>query len=612
MDPDSKFRTLLAVAAADVVLLTCLSSRRGRISRAKHGRFFLWAASALYLPLISYILTYLTNDISTLVHRSCIQDGDSTTELQKTTQELECLSRWAWAVMLTVIVLQSLKSNADMAALAVAAVASPAAGADDIDSQRIRPSMDSLIYSFWVASVVIYTMLVYAHKERHLIDGYMAQLQEMEAVLVPPLIVTGEKNEDVEETLQGYRVKPSALISSRLVTLDKVWTFASPFLFKCLRRRFAGYRLAEAGSTRAFHFVCHGLLGEEDDHGRIFRVIAHELSFASDFYYSPLPVASLVGIHLILLTAVAASLEIWALVSSARSNWTKISMVAHCINRPRWHWKDVIGQSRLLKPSPPKDHLFKQIFFPRRNQHVKVTSDVKAAVLTSLRISERQLSNGIATVQRRCPHLAWACHGGATTNTDAILVWHIATSLFECSLVAAPAPKPITNMAVANSLSCYCAYLVAEAPDLLPDNAASMRLRYRQVKECVETSMRSASSRSGMALYSHLLQSFGHDNSHEVLKRGSRLGRQLVEEVQRRKEENQEKNHEQSSGGEEEAVWELLAEFWSEMILYLAPSDNVKGHVEALQRGGELITLLWALLLHASITTRPAPTVPEP
>uniref|UniRef100_A0A8R7TQ74 Uncharacterized protein n=1 Tax=Triticum urartu TaxID=4572 RepID=A0A8R7TQ74_TRIUA len=77
--------------------------------------------------------------------------------------------------------------------------------------------------------------------------------------------------------------------------------------------------------------------------------------------------------------------------------------------------------------------------------------------------------------------------------------------------------------------------------------------------------------------------------SHEVLKRGSRLGRQLVEEVQRRKEENQEKNHEQSTGGEEEAVWELLAEFWSEMILYLTPSDNVKGHVEALQRGGELI-----------------------
>lgn len=52
-------------------------------------------------------------------------------------------------------------------------------------------------------------------------------------------------------------------------------------------------------------------------------------------------------------------------------------------------------------------------------------------------------------------------------------------------------------------------------------------------------------------------------------------------------------------------VWELLSDFWSEMVLYLAPSDNVKVHIEALQRGGELITLLWALLLHAGITSRP-------
>jgi hypothetical protein len=101
--------------------------------------------------------------------------------------------------------------------------------------------------------------------------------------------------------------------------------------------------------------------------------------------------------------------------------------------------------------------------------------------------------------------------------------------------------------------------------------------------------------------YGYLLDHFGSELSHEVLKKGSRLGRQLVEEAEK-----------QGPEGGEEKVWKLLAEFWSEMLPYLAPSDNVKAHIQVLQRGGELITLLWVLLLHAGITSRPAPHTPEP
>jgi hypothetical protein len=52
------------------------------------------------------------------------------------------------------------------------------------------------------------------------------------------------------------------------------------------------------------------------------------------------------------------------------------------------------------------------------------------------------------------------------------------------------------------------------------------------------------------------------------------------------------------------ATWRVLAGFWSEMILYVAPSENLDGHAEAIARGGEMITLLWALLAHVGIVRR--------
>lgn len=712
----------LVVVTVLVVLLKCLSSRRSRISRDALGRYFLLGASAVYFSLISYIFSYLTTHMSSDLSRPY--------------------------VFMLVVFLQFLKSNADMTALAVAAVASPTAG-DNIDSQKIRPSMLSLVSSLWLMGLVIYYILLAYAKLKHdhpthyhhhtaayldlsifllfalgvarmvlrlvtfqrangsfavgrnaqLIEGYMAQLQEQEdhLVPVPRLILTGEKELDVEESPQGYHVKEDDKLS-RLVTLDKVWTCPrlSPevkdlclsfSLFKCLRRQFAGYRLAEAGSSRAFRFVCDGLLGQEDDHGRIFKVISSELSFASDFYYSPLPVASLgarsAALHFFLsalicmiilmfllllitsvvilarwkhlpgltdnqsyillllvlvVTLVTLSIEIAEMVTNVRSNWTKISMVGHYINRSCWsriicpcllrckspvHWKDEIGQNLLLKPSSlPSGHLFKHIFLPRKNRYkpvIKVSPDVKDAVIKSLKKSGGKLSNGVATVRRRCPNFTWACYDRVSTSTDTILVWYIATFLVEikCSSPAS-ASAPTTNMVVATSLSRYCAHLVADAADLLPDNAAWTKRRYQKVKKCIEE----VCNRSGAtSSRSDLLESFGDVNCNsnynssgiveiglspanqpteeDVVKIGSKLGKQLVEHGS-----SQGQSEEQRTSGKE-AVWEILAEFWSEMILYLAPSGNVKGHIEALRRGGELITLLWALLLHAGITSRP-------
>lgn len=59
---------------------------------------------------------------------------------------------------------------------------------------------------------------------------------------------------------------------------------------------------------------------------------------------------------------------------------------------------------------------------------------------------------------------------------------------------------------------------------------------------------------------------------------------------------------------DEEMGWTVLAGFWSEMILYIAPSDNIDAHRRAIARGGELIRIPWALLTHAGILTRASPS----
>ena len=241
-----------------------------------------------------------------------------------------------------------------------------------------------------------------------------------------------------------------------------------------------------------------------------------------------------------------------------------------------------------------------------RNQDdkIEVPLEVKEAILKSLRGGGGQLSNGTAAIGRHAfapgNDITWACRDGVdvVTTTDAILVWYIATTLFDMKwrrsdsaggTPPSPSTPPVANddskkkIVVACCLSRYCMYLVAEAPELLPDKPDWIKRRYEAVNKRIEEAPKCSGDES--SVYQHLLDTFS-ENSHEVLINGAKLAKQLAEEA-------------------EDEVWELLSDFWSEMLLYLAPSDNVKVHIEALQRGGELITLLWALLLHAGITSRP-------
>lgn len=132
---------------------------------------------------------------------------------------------------------------------------------------------------------------------------------------------------------------------------------------------------------------------------------------------------------------------------------------------------------------------------------------------------------------------------------------------------------------------------------LLPDNDEWCRSLYRAVKkDCTRVlDARAASAPTDEATsntrYNKLLSLLQEPESkpHVVLMNGVKLGNQLVQLRQG-----------------EAAAWRFLAGFWSGMILYIAPSDNLKGHAEAIARGGELITLVWALLMNVGIASRPS------
>uniref|UniRef100_A0A0E0MVR6 DUF4220 domain-containing protein n=1 Tax=Oryza rufipogon TaxID=4529 RepID=A0A0E0MVR6_ORYRU len=331
-----------------------------------------------------------------------------------------------------------------------------------------------------------------------------------------------------------------------------------------------------------------------------------------------------------LLVAVAL-VEVWDIVAGVCSNWSKMAMLGHYIrHEPQWRrcrrahaaldamlrfrparrWRNKIGQNSVLEPRRfcRRSGLLSEKLYGRAGlmRSVEVSPAVKDAVLRSLMSSYGRSSRGRAAERRVGSKVDWLWYGsrkswasddgdGCVSTTDIILAWHVATRLYEmrCSLHASsPTPSASSSdMAAACHLSNYCAYLASAAPELLPDIATWTEKRYREV-----TADDSAAGETTTAQqrYERLVATLSAGARDKALRRGAEIARRLAEEYTTAAEDD-----------DEASAWLFLADFWSEMMLYVAPSENVKGHVEAMARGGEFVTLLWALLLHAGITARP-------
>ncbi|WVZ61525.1 hypothetical protein U9M48_011386 [Paspalum notatum var. saurae] len=209
---------------------------------------------------------------------------------------------------------------------------------------------------------------------------------------------------------------------------------------------------------------------------------------------------------------------------------------------------------------------------------------VKKALVQSLERTQGKLANGESSLlPNGADDLVWACRLGLARGSRGtscsqkeenqvyiILVWHIATCYCEKELAGAVTEECKEHHEAATILSKYCAYLVVSAPKLLPGHHCDTSLAFEEV---VKEAM------------SHQSAAGTPEEEDSVYQKGLKLGEQL---------KNMEATH----------CWKVMVDFWAEMLLYLAPSENVKELVEHLAKGGEFITHLWALLTHAGILNR--------
>ncbi|AQK91582.1 hypothetical protein Zm00014a_026572 [Zea mays] len=710
---------LMEVAAiVSIVLLAILVvlSSYGRRSGHPALRLFVWSASTLFLPLVSYAV-------------SAAAKWDAA--------RVPLLLAWT-------VFLQILRNTIDTSRSSSSTINSSGS-----NGSKFRPSVEQLARMGWVAFLIIssggtagsplltgvllwlwvLSLLKLIHRlvaaelaknsfavglNSYLVADYMKQLHGhghsqaagQRGLEVPAYFVMGEEKLPIKPGPQGYYIDsteapPSLSMddAGHVVTVDRIWSLSSSgdpllascpqikdlclsfALFKLQLRRFIGCPLAEAGCHRAMAFVQDGLLAGSGSAERVFQVVEAELSFLADFLYSKLTVfyASgwwfpalnsilvlatwisclaaggaivhdmtnpgtalavdyhmlrdylqhhdtvfhvIVGLDILVSVSFIVSIvfmEGWEIANYVCSDWIKVSTICEYTRRPSWQ-KSLWARRKLsrlfwLRPMRQWDDRFCQVsilqlrfcYYGCISQQVDrivkktvaVPATVKSAIVKTLRANQGRLGNGELSLQGNgVGNLSWACRIKASDDnamdslSEQILVWHLATRLVElkCSQGAHGDSGNDTYgesdlEVVATQLSRYCAYLVALKSSLLPDHRAWTEELYKGVvEEVTRVLARCAGPVAGYERASMCLS--GSMNA--TLRKASKLGRQLVEEV-----------------SDEELLWKVLAEFWAEFVLYLAPSDNVASHSKSLYHGGEFITVLWALLGHAGIVGRP-------
>ncbi|KAG2639498.1 hypothetical protein PVAP13_2KG001964 [Panicum virgatum] len=293
----------------------------------------------------------------------------------------------------------------------------------------------------------------------------------------------------------------------------------------------------------------------------------------------------------------------YSLLESVRHNTTNLSKALRALSKLSEYF--VIFNREVVHPVV---NISVRWSAGKPGKHVELSAQVKEALVQSLDRTQGILTNGQSSLTSNgAGDLLWACRHDNMHPPDSgtscsksqqkenqarfILTWHIATCYCEMAPTKDLTPR-VKEAHVATTLSKYCAYLLKMEPKLLPGHQYDTYRVFDAVAEEAVEFLQSKPDKYGAMRSQTISRETTPESEEKIFFRGVRLGEQL-------------------QGMEAGARWKVLADFWAEMLLYLAPSDDVKAHVECLAGGGELITHLWALLTHAGILERGQRIVPN-
>ncbi|GMY36960.1 hypothetical protein FCV25MIE_32202 [Fagus crenata] len=493
-------------------------------------------------------------------------------------------------------------------------------------------------------------------------------------------LVKGEEKE--QEKVVPPQYQNQLQLTGKAITIDMIWQCEgrllssngdpdgrlkdiclSYALYRLLCRRFAGYHFSESSQVKTWNFVRYGLLSNEDDHERAFRVIEVELEFLYDLFYTKYAVFSdglpkLKHIRLILViiscVAVAAMLRNYhapigdlnlltvgghnvdVLVTGivvvailfmelvqyfvvSFSNWAKVQWLCCYVVKPSWQKNKLI--EKIL-----------QIVCHRKRLKPWGRKLGQYSLLESFNYSPSRLLYNLPYINYFVEKPRKGQKESNRINLPMEVKKAISISLKTNGQHVKNGEASLQRNGVENELSWACR-LETQTHVIMVWHIATSLCEIDQYKKA-NLNMESEHFIVANALSKYcaylvaFVPSFLPDHSYitEV------LFDQVVQEARDvlngcdSPTGKYEKMMTICEGDPAEKIitrgaalakhlivgisendelrWKILADFWAEMMLFVTPSNETTVHAEYLARGGEFVTHLWALLSHAGILKR--------